>query len=163
MELKEILSVSGKSGLFKVVAQTKNGAIVESLIDKKRFPVFTSDKISSLADISVFCEAEEMPLKDVLKRIYDKENAQKTINHNEAPEKLKAYFLEVLPEYDKERVYVSDIKKVINWYNLLLENEMLNFEEPKDEAEVNAEAISDEKVEDAEKETADKTEEKKEA
>jgi len=129
MDLKEILSVSGKSGLFKVVAQTKNGAIVESLIDKKRFPVFSSDKISSLADISVFCEDKDMPLKEVLKRIFDKEQAKPAIIKGDGNDKLKSYFEEVLPEYSKERVYVSDIKKIVNWYNLLLENDLLKFEE----------------------------------
>ncbi len=133
MNLKEILSVSGRSGLFKVVAQTKNGAIVESLTDKKRFPVFVSDKISTLADISIFCKDEDMPLKDVLKKIFEKEEGKACINHNESNDKLKTYFESVLPEYDKEKVYVSDIKKITNWYNLLLENNMLVFDEPKDE------------------------------
>ena len=146
MDLKEILSVSGKSGLFKVVAQAKNGAIVESLIDKKRFPVFTSDKISSLSDISVFCEDSDMPLKDVLKRIYDKEQA-KTAIPGDGNDKLKSYFEEVLPEYSKERVYVSDIKKIISWYNLLLQNDLLKFEE-----EIVAEEHKSENIEVAEKE-----------
>ena len=139
MDLKEILSVSGRSGLFKVVAQTKNGAIVEGLTDKKRFPVFISDKISALADISIFCQEEDLPLKDVLKKMFDKEQGKPAINPNESNEKLKAYFADVLPEYDKERVYVSDIKKIINWYNLLLENNMLVFDEPKDVQEEKAE------------------------
>lgn len=134
MDLKEILSVSGRSGLFKVVAQTKNGAIVESLIDKKRFPVFTTDKISSLSDISVFCEDDDMPLKEVLKRIYDKEQAQKVNVALDNGSALKSYFETVMPEYDKERVYVSDMKKIIGWYNLLLENNILDFTESPEEA-----------------------------
>ena len=148
MDLKEILSVSGKSGLFKVIAQTKNGAIVESLIDKKRFPVFSSDKISSMADISVFCEDSDMPLKEVLKRIYDKEQAKPAFNTNEGNEKIKSYFEEVLPEYDKERVYVSDMKKIVSWYNLLLEKGILNFEEEKPaEEEVKESEVVEDKSE----------------
>lgn len=135
MDLKKILSVSGKSGLFIVIAQTKNGAIVESMIDKKRFPVFATDKISTLADISVFCSEEDMPLKDVLKKIFEKENAQKvTVPTN--GDAMKTYFNEVLPEYDKDRVYVSDIKKIIMWYNQLVENNMLEFGEENEKNEV---------------------------
>jgi len=134
MDLKKILSVSGKSGLFEVVGQLKNGAIVESLIDKKRFPLFASEKMSSLEDISVFCENEDMPLLEVLKKIFEKENAgQTSVKTNAHNDDLKKYFESVLPEYDKERVYVSDIKKILNWYNLLLENELLVFEDEKQE------------------------------
>jgi len=148
MDLKEILSISGKSGLFKVIAQTKNGAIVESLIDNKRFPVFSTDKISSMADISIFCEDSDIPLKDVLKRIFDKEQAKPAINTNEGNEKIKAYFEQVLPEYDKERVYVSDMKKIINWYNLLLEKEILTFEEvkPAEEEKNEVEKVADTEI-----------------
>lgn len=128
MDLKEILSVSGRAGLFKVIAQAKNGAIVESLIDKKRFPVFTTDKISTLADISVFCENEDMPLKDVLKKLLEHAQSQPIEGVAEDATALKAYFEAFLPEYDKERVYVSDMKKIINWFNLLLKNDILNFE-----------------------------------
>jgi len=138
MDLKKILSVSGKSGLFKVIAQTKNGAIVESMTDKKRFPVFATDKISTLADISVFCGEEDMPLKDVFKKISEKENAQKvTLPAN--GDALKIYFNEVLPEYDKERVYVSDIKKIVTWYNQLIENKLLEFTDESENQEVKAE------------------------
>ncbi len=148
MDLKKILSVSGKSGLFIVIAQTKNGAIVESMTDKKRFPVFATDKISTLADISVFCSEEDMPLKDVLKKIFEKENAQKvTLPVN--GDALKTYFNEVLPEYDKERVYVSDIKKIIAWYNQLIENNLLEFtdESEKQDAQTTVPEISEQQAE----------------
>lgn len=135
--LKEILSISGKPGLFKLINNTPNAIIVESLIDGKRFPAYSNSKIISLEDISIYTEDEDMPLKTVLKRINEKENGAKTLSHKEPTEKIIAYFDEILPEYDKDRVYVSDMKKVIQWYNLLAEKNMLNFEEEKEEKEEN--------------------------
>jgi len=135
MDLKEILSVAGKPGLHKTVAQTKTGLIVESLVDNKRFPVYASDKISNLEDIYIFTTETEKPLKEVFKLIYDKENGGKCIGHKEDDKKLKEYFEQILPDYDKDRVYTSDIKKVFNWYNLLIENKLLDFTEKPEEAE----------------------------
>jgi hypothetical protein len=131
MDLKEILSVSGKSGLFKIISQTKNGLIVESLLDKKRIPVYASDKISNLEEISIYTDDKEAPLKDVFKAIFDKESGGKTIDHKSEEKLLREYFVTVLPNYDKERVYASDIKKVVNWYNILLDNGLMTFEEEK--------------------------------
>ena len=119
--LKEILSISGKPGLYKLVNNTSNAIIVESLLDGKRFPAYSNSKIISLEDISIYTENEDMPLKEVLKRIFDKENGADILSHKEATEKIQAYFEEVVPEYDKERVYVSDMRKIIQWYNLLSE------------------------------------------
>ncbi len=129
--LKEILSISGKPGLYKLVNNTSNAIIVESLLDGKRFPAYSNSKIISLADISIYTENEDMPLKEVLKRIFDKENGADILSHKEATEKIQAYFEEVVPEYDKERVYVSDMRKIIQWYNLLSEKKILNFSEEK--------------------------------
>jgi hypothetical protein len=134
MDLKEILSVTGKQGLFKTVAHTKSGLIVESLIDKKRIPVYPSDKISNLEDILIFTEDAEKPLKEVFKLIYDKENGGKSIDHKSEDKKLREYFEQVLPDYDKDRVYTSDIKKVFSWYNQLVENKLLDFTEKPEEA-----------------------------
>lgn len=125
--LKEILSISGKPGLFKLINNTPNAIIVESLIDGKRFPAYSNSKIISLEDISIYTEDEDMPLKTVLKRINEKENGAKTLSHKEPTEKIIAYFNEILPEYDKDRVYVSDMKKVIQWYNLLAEKKYAEF------------------------------------
>lgn len=129
--LKEILSISGKPGLYKLVNNTSNAIIVESLLDGKRFPTYSNSKIISLEDISIYTENEDMPLKEVLKRIFDKENGADILSHKEATEKIQAYFEEVVPEYDKDRVYVSDMRKIIQWYNLLSEKKILNFSEEK--------------------------------
>lgn len=132
MDLSKILTVSGKSGLFKVVSQTKSGLVVESLNDGKKIPVFLSDRSSALEDISIFTLTEDIPLKDVLLKIFDKEEGKPCIDAKEDPAKLKAYFETILPDYDRERVYISDIKKVFAWYNLLLEKEMITPEEPEE-------------------------------
>lgn len=137
MDLSDILTISGKSGLYKVVSQTKTGLVAESLTDGKKIPVFLSDRSSALEDISIFTLTEDIPLKEVLLKIFEKEAGKPCIDPKEDPAKLKAYFETILPDYDQERVYLSDIKKVFAWYNLLLEKEMIKPDEP--EAEGNAE------------------------
>ena len=133
--LKEILSIAGKPGLQRMVSNSSNAIIVESLIDGKRFPAYSNAKIIALEDISIYTETEDMPLKEVFKRMYDKEGGKQAISHKEPNEKIVAYFNEVVPDYDKERVYTSDIKKIIQWYNLLVSKGILNFEtEEKDKA-----------------------------
>ena len=130
--LKDILAISGQPGLFKMVAEAKNSIVVESLLTGKRMPVHSHSKVSSLVDIAIFTETGEVTLKDVFKNISEKESG------NEVPKEvltsLKAYFSEVLPEYDQDRVYTSDMKKVIQWYNLLHQKSMLNFEEDETES-----------------------------
>ena len=119
----------------RMVSNSSNAIIVESLIDGKRFPAYSNAKIIALEDISIYTETEDMPLKEVFKRMYDKEGGKQAISHKEPNEKIVAYFNEVVPEYDKERVYTSDIKKIIQWYNLLVSKGILNFEdEEKDKA-----------------------------
>ncbi len=137
MDLSEILSISGKPGLFKVIAQTKNGVVVESLLDKKRFTAFAHDHMSSLEEISVFTETDDIPLKDIFKNIFDKQEGKAAINHKSDAKELKAFFEEVLPDYDKNRVYVSDIKKIIQWYNVLHGQELLVFTEEENKEEAN--------------------------
>jgi uncharacterized protein DUF6852/uncharacterized protein DUF5606 len=150
--LKDILSISGHGGLFKFISQGRTGIIVESLEDKKRMNASASAKISALEDIAIFTDTEDLPLKDVFKAIFDKTNGEAAINHKSSADELKKYFAEILPDYDRDRVYVSDIKKVINWYNILQKSEMLNFdEEETDEVE--------EKAEVKEKKTPEKKEE----
>lgn len=133
MDLSKILSISGKPGLYKMLAQTKNGLIVESLIDGKRLTAFSHERISTLEEISIYTEDEDMPLRDVLKAMYDKLNGKEAISHKSDGKDLKTFFEEAVPEYDKENVYVSDIKKVINWYNTLYKHELLDFTEEEEE------------------------------
>lgn len=131
--LKEILSISGQPGLFKMVSKGKNNVIVESLLTGKRLPAFSSNKMTSLEDIAIFTTSGEIPLKDVFKKIAEKESSCKTIDQKSSDAELKKYFKLLLPEYDDSRVYTSDIKKVVGWYNLLVEKEMLTFQESQEE------------------------------
>jgi hypothetical protein len=144
MDLKKIMSISGYPGIFQLVSQGKNSVIVESLLDKKRMPAFSSHKISTLEDIAVFTETRDVPLKEVLKNIYDKESGKECIDTKSDTEKLKAYFGEILPDYDKNRVYVSDIKKILSWYNILQKNNLLDFTEKPEETEENKENVTSE-------------------
>ncbi|MBW8325193.1 MAG: DUF5606 domain-containing protein [Prolixibacteraceae bacterium] len=129
--LKGILAISGQPGLFKMVTEAKNSIIVESLLTGKRIPAYSTSKISALSDISVFTETAEIQLKDLFKRI--QENG-KVISAKASNAEIKAFFEEVLPEYDKDRVYVSDMKKIFQWYQLLNEKDLLvETEEEKNE------------------------------
>ena len=133
MNISKILSISGYSGLFRLIKQTKTGFVVESLKDKKRMQAFATSKISTLEDIAIYTEDGEEHLKDIFRKIYEKEDGKNTISHKASANELKKYFLEILPDYDTERVYVSDIKKVINWYNVLNEEKMIDLEKDKNE------------------------------
>jgi hypothetical protein len=138
MKLKDILSISGKGGLFKFVSQARNGIIVESFADGKRMAVHSSAKVSALEDIAIFTDKEEVPLGDVFTKIYEKEGGKPTISHKASPEELKALLESILPDYDRSRVYVSDMKKLVMWYNLLLELDLLkpgDEDEEKDQKE----------------------------
>ncbi|MDG2370904.1 MAG: DUF5606 domain-containing protein [Flavobacteriales bacterium] len=119
MDLTDIISISGKSGLHTIVGQSKNNVIVESLIDGKRFPTFSSNRISALKDISIYTTEGELLLSDVYRKIHDKEKAGKCILHTEDSSKLRSYLEEIVPDFDKEQVYNSDIKKLFQWYNIL--------------------------------------------
>ena len=155
MDLSKILSISGKPGLYNMLAQTKNGLVVESMTDGKKFTAFSHERISTLEEISIYTEDEDISLKEVLKFMYEKLNGKAALSHKSSSTELKAFFEEVVPNYDKENVYVSDIKKVINWYNLLQEKDILSFEEEKEE-EKKEEAP--EKPEDKNEEASEKTE-----
>lgn len=127
MDLKEILAISGYSGLYKFISQGRNGIIVESFADKKRTFISAATKVSSLNEIAIFTESEEVPLSDVFKAIFEMESGGKAPDPKSSNEELKSYMAKILPDYDKTRVYVSDIKKLVNWYNILLENELMVF------------------------------------
>lgn len=154
MDLTGIISISGKPGLYKVIAQGKNNIIVESLADKKRIPAYATDRISALDDISIYTYEGDEPLKDVFKSILEKQSGKEAPSHKEDLASLQNYLQEILPDYDEERVYPSDIKKIFQWYNLLLSYGVLKLEKEKKPAKKEAQ----EKQEDskAEKKTAEK-------
>ena len=135
MNLKQIMAISGKSGLFKLVSQAKRGVIVESLTDGKRFPAFLNDRISSLEEISIYTTSEDKPLKEVFEIIKEKYNNQPVIGVGKENKDIKEFFGSILPDYDSERVYVSDMKKVLNWYNQLAEKNLLDLPEETIETE----------------------------
>jgi hypothetical protein len=144
--LKTILSISGKPGLYKLVSQGKNMLIVESLIDKKRIPGYAKDKIISLGDIAMYTHDEEVPLHKVLSTIKEKENGSGLpfLPSAAKPNELRAYMREILPDYDEERVYDNDIKKLLSWYNLLIDNNLTDFTPGKDDgSEAEGETVSE--------------------
>ena len=127
MSLDKILSISGKPGLYKIIAQTRNGFVAESLIDQKKVNVNIHSNVSILSEIAVYTLTEELPLREVLKKVMEKESGQQTsISHKDSKDSLEEYFFEVLPDYDEDRVYASDIKKIVQWYNLLQKHDMLD-------------------------------------
>ncbi len=133
--LKEILSITGRPGLYKLVSRGNNMLIVESLLDGKRMPTYARDKIVSLGDISMFTDdGDDVPLAQVLESLKNKENARIcTLDLKKSTkQELHAFFAEVLPNFDRDRVYPSDIRKLITWYNLLVKNNLTDFslEEP---------------------------------
>ncbi len=131
MTLDKILSVGGKPGLYKLLAQTRSGFVGESLLDGKRVSVGLRNNVSVLSEIAIYTLEEEVPLREVFQKIKDKEKGGKTaISHKDEKIKLEEYFFEVLPDYDEDRVYASDIKKVIQWYNILHDNNITDFSEP---------------------------------
>ncbi|MCF8227081.1 MAG: DUF5606 domain-containing protein [Bacteroidales bacterium] len=135
VNLKDLMAISGKGGLYRFLAQARNGIVVATLSDKKRSVAPPTARVSSLEDISIFTEDEDMPLADVLMLIHEKENGGKTIDPKSPNEELKLYFKEVLPRYDEDRVYISDIKKVLSWYNLLHELNALEIIDKEEEKE----------------------------
>ena len=142
MGLNTILAISGRPGLFKLLTQTRGGFVAQSLLDNKKISVNAQSNVSVLSEIAVYTLTEELPLKEVLKKIRDKENGGLTsVAHKASKDDLEEYFFSVLSDYDEDRVYASDIKKIIQWYNLLHKNELLNLI---DEEEVSVEDDSSE-------------------
>lgn len=128
--LKTILSISGKPGLYKLISQGKNMLIVESLIDGKRLPIYGKEKVISLGDISMYTDAEDVPLQEVLAAMKKKENGEPVAMDvkKASSDELRAYLAEVLPAFDRDRVYPTDIRKLIAWYNLLVKSGLTDFE-----------------------------------
>lgn len=125
MDLEGILAIGGKPGLYKLVAQGRNGIIVESISEPKRFPVSQAGNVSALKDIAIYTADEEVPLVEVFEKIAAKENYGACISHKEPVKDLETYLEEVLPDYDRERVYPSDLKKLFAWYNLLQQHGLI--------------------------------------
>ena len=137
--LKEMLSISGKPGLFKLISKGKSIFIAESLIDHTRIPVYSRDKVVSLGDITMYTNDGDVRLAQILQSIKQKENGEAiSFSPSITQEELRTYFSQVLPDFDREKVYPSDIKKVMNWYNLLVKEGFTDFEEA-EEAEVKEE------------------------
>ncbi|NQX84313.1 MAG: DUF5606 domain-containing protein [Flavobacteriaceae bacterium] len=135
MSLDHILAIAQKPGLFKIVTQTRGGFIAESLLDRKRISVNMRSNVSLLSEIAIYTLTEEVPLKEVFQKIKEKENGNVTsIGHKESKDKLEEYFFSILPDYDEDRVYPSDIKKVIRWYNILQSNALLEVLDTDDKA-----------------------------
>ena len=131
MDLKDIVSISGKPGLYKILAQGKNNIFVESLTEKKRFPAYASDKISSLQDISIYTLDDDLKLTDVYELMFKNLEGKNALSHKENPKKLRDYLLTIIPTYDSERVYDSDVKKLFQWYNILQKLGLLQIKEEK--------------------------------
>ena len=127
MSLEKILSISGKPGLYELKTQTRTGLLAESLADGKKITVSSRQNVSLLSEIAIYTLTEEIPLREVFSKIQAKENGGEAISHKSTRDELEEYFFEVLPDYDEDRVYPSDIKKVVQWYNLLTKNGMTDF------------------------------------
>lgn len=159
--LKKILSVSGKPGLYQMVSQGKNMLIIESLTDKKRIPAYARDKVISLGDIAIYTNEKEVPLYEVLNSVKQKEGGQKVSLEltKASPDELRAYLAEVLPDFDRERVYPTDIKRLLTWYNILLGAGITEYDpqeekQAKEEVEETGESAVEEPKKAAPKKTA---------
>jgi hypothetical protein len=131
MDLKSIISITGKPGLHKVISQTKNGLIAESIEDGKRFPVYASEKVSAIEDISIYTTTEDVPLTDVYEKLFKKTEGKAAIDHKSKPEEIKKFIKQVV-DFDEERVYNSDLKKMIQWFNILVNAGLLKIEVKKE-------------------------------
>lgn len=140
MNLSGIIAISGKGGLFTVAGQSKNNVIVESVIDGKKFPAFSSNRISALEDISIYTYEGDELLSDIFKLIFEQEKGGEAPSHKDNVNDLKKYLRGIIPEYDEERVFTSDIKKLFQWYNLLHSANKLELKEKKKDKVENKEA-----------------------
>lgn len=158
MDLSKILSISGKPGLYKLIGESKSSLVVESMIDGKRGPAFSHERISTLKEISIYSDNEDVPLEDVFKKIFELQDGKPVFNPKKASSnQIKELFEKVLPDYDRDAVYVSDMKKVFTWYNFLLEKEVLEFtEEEENTGEVENKEEEKSKEEKPKKEESDK-------
>jgi len=154
MGLEKVLSISGKPGLYELTAQTRGGFVAKSITEGNKISVNVRHNVSLLSEIAVYTYTEEVPLGTVFQKMYEKEDGKQGIDHKASKKELESYFAEILPDYDVDRVYQSDIKKIIQWYNLLVTNGFTDFSK---------EEKGDDKAEDAAKETGEDADTKKEA
>jgi hypothetical protein len=139
MELRNVLSIAGKPGLFHLIAHRKNGVVVESLIDGQRTSIPATANVSSLGDIAIYTYEEEVPLREVFKAMAEVTEGKEALSHKSSKNELEDFFGEVLPKFDQERVYASDIKKVVQWFNILVKNDLLSILDAEESAEATAE------------------------
>lgn len=145
MSFDKILSISGKPGLYKILTRTRTGIVAESLVDKKRLSVNIHNNISLLSEIAIYTLTEEVPLREVFIKIKEKESGAKTsISHKASKDELEEYFFDLMPDYDEDRVYASDIKKIIQWYNLLHEHGLLDDLKEENEEEEKPQSTEEE-------------------
>ncbi len=156
MSLEKVLSIAGRPGLYKLKTQTRTGFLAESLLDGKSISVSGRHNVSLLSEIAIYTLTEEVPLREVFKKISEKEDGKETISHKSSKEELEEYFFGVMPDYDEDRVYPSDIKKVVQWYNLLVKNGMTDFSEPKEETQEEEKEGGEKKPKEAKKVTKPK-------
>lgn len=130
MSLDKIISISGKPGLYHLRSKTRSGFIAESVTDGRKMPIGMRHNVSVLSEIAIYTLSGEMPLRDIFLKIKEKENGGPAIDHKSSKDDLEAYFFEIVPNFDEDRVYASDIKKVVQWYNLLQAGDLLDLEEP---------------------------------
>ena len=155
MNLRDILSIAGKPGLYKLATQSRSSIIVESLETGKKMPVQATNKVSALEDISIYTYDEDLPLGQVFEKIKEKENGGQAIHHKSSGQELRTYMSEVLPEYDEDRVYDSDLRKLFLWYNLLQQNGLLDTVAQAEEAEAVKEEVEQEEENSANQEGSD--------
>lgn len=139
MELRTVLSIAGKPGLFHLIAHRKNGVVVESLIDGQRTSIPATANVSSLGDIAIYTYEEEVPLREVFKAMAEVTEGKEALSHKSSKIELEDFFGEVLPKFDQERVYASDIKKVVQWFNILVKNDLMSILDAEESTEATAE------------------------
>ncbi|CAL67237.1 DUF5606 domain-containing protein [Christiangramia forsetii] len=135
MGLDKILAISGKPGLFELTAQTRGGFVAKSMLDGKKIAVNMRHNVSILSEIAIYTYTEEIPLGEVFQKIQEKEDGGEAINHKSSKKELENYFSEVLPDYDEDRVYASDMKKIFQWYNMLINNGFTDFSKEEEKVE----------------------------
>src|SRR5690625_44172 len=133
MSLNKILAISSKQGLYKLKTKTRSGFMAQSLKKGRKIPVNLQHDVSMLSEITVYTEEDEVPLAEIFEKIYAKEEGKKSINHKKPKEELVAHFEEIIPEYNEDRVYTSDIKKIFQWYNILIDNGFKSLSEEEEE------------------------------
>lgn len=156
MSLEKVLSISGKPGLFLLKNQTRNGFLAESLLDGKTVNVSGRHSVSLLSEIAIYTLTSEVPLREVFQKIAEKEDGKEAISHKVSTEDLEEYFFGILPDYDEDRVYPSDIKKIVQWYNMLVKNNLTDFSEAEEEGSETVDVAKETKIPTAKKTVAPK-------